>query len=91
MRGVADVYDEHDADAKVTWMRRVRASEADFSLDGQLVHVRLEPSLPTDESSDLPQQRLSHAQRERQATEARQRVAQAASGGLVRRLGADHQ
>lgn len=85
------MYDEADADAKVSWMRRVRASEAEFAPSGQLVHVRLEPSLPSDDASEETQQRLSHTQREKQAQEARLRVAQAASGGLVRRLGADRQ
>ena len=83
---MADVYAAATWTQKVTWMREHHVTRASWSVDDTLTDVELAPLPPPDDTSEPTQQSLSKpAQQaaERQALRAR---AQAASGGLVRRL-----
>jgi hypothetical protein len=77
---------EHDThwSAKAAWMRSVEASEAAWSTDGNLVHLKLSPETPSDEDSTQPS--LSPREQERRARAERQRVMSRSSGGPVPRL-----
>lgn len=71
--------------AKTSWMRSVGATDAAWSTEGHLVHVKLGSAPLTEET--LTQPSLSPEERERRMREERKLVASRASGGPVRRLG----
>lgn len=75
-----------DWDSKAAWMRTVGATDAAWSTEGHLVHVKLGPA-PTEEpqveSTESPTARLLRERRERRE------LASRASGGPIRRLSED--
>lgn len=78
---------EHDTHwtAKARWMRAMGATDAAWSTEGQLVHLRLgaEPVAVDDDPATKQETAEARAIRERNE---RRRVATASSGGPVRRL-----
>ncbi len=77
---------EHDThwSAKAAWMRAVEASEAAWSTEGNLVHLKLSPQTISDESTTQPS--LSPREQERRARAERAAVMSRSSGGPVPRL-----
>lgn len=73
-----------DWSEKAAWMRTVGATDAAWSTDGALVHLRLGPEPAADE--DETQQTTPPANAEQRARDERRRVAALATGGPVRRL-----
>lgn len=71
-------------DAKAEWMRRVGASEAQWSTDGILYALTLGPAPGANEPQQEPQH-LSAGMRVKSEREERQRLSLAASGRPVLR------
>ncbi len=84
---------DHDThwSAKAAWMRNVGATDAAWSTEGDLVHLRLGPlPVPTDDSRDRETQpSISPQERERRARLERRDLVARSSGGPVRRLDAE--
>lgn len=71
---------------KASWMRDVGATDAAWSTDGTLVHLRLGPASPTLDTDSTQPSLTPEAKAEAERVE-RRRVALGSSGGPVRRLG----
>lgn len=81
---------EHDTSwsAKAAWMRGVGATDAAWSTEGDLVHLKLGPAPTkpdTDEDRDT-QPSISPQERERRARLEQRALVSRSSGGPVRRL-----
>lgn len=73
-------------DAKATWMRRIDASEASWDPSGNLLSLKLNPSVSPDTEETTTQPSISPQEQARRERDKRIAIMSRSSGGPVPRL-----